>query len=164
MVLVWPWTSVVISFGVSQGSDVQPQRFFLWALGWIISALHVVRRAFPGAAQWHLHNSRTGRIKTWVIIIRGGEMRLYKNNTQEKSRRHEKKGWKWKNNKKKKKMFMFIFTHVVCYSFTNSLHRCIVGAFYGCVENRIGFISEDMLEFWGILQTALNSKNISRIF
>lgn len=47
--------------GFSQGPAVEPRQVLLPALGGLGSALHVGWRAFPGAAQRHLHNAGTGR-------------------------------------------------------------------------------------------------------
>lgn len=48
--------------GFLQGPAVQPRPVFLAAQGWLGAALHVGWRAFPGAAQRHLHNAGTGRV------------------------------------------------------------------------------------------------------
>lgn len=51
------------AFGFLQGPAVEPRRVFLTALGWLSSALHLGWRAFPGAAQRHLHDAGTGRVE-----------------------------------------------------------------------------------------------------
>lgn len=54
---------LLTAFGFLQGPAVQPGRVFLAALGWLSSALHVGGRAFPGAAQRHLHDAGTGKVE-----------------------------------------------------------------------------------------------------